>query len=263
MVLCDGLACRGFIWKYFLSFFSRHAQMLHWHYPGHGESSLPIDRINLSMGRLADDLTKLLDRFSISQSVIVGHSLGVQVALETARRHPHRVRALVLLSGVSGRLIRSISPRSPFRLMIPVLTLADAMFPQAAADLLHRLPSPLLAAATMWTDEINARLIRRPDLKAYFDGLRTADFGTVIRMARFAAVHDAAGYLADIRVPTLVMGGRLDRLTPPERLSEIASAIPGAELTLTRRGSHALPVEQPDFVNLRIRRFLEEHRLIH
>jgi pimeloyl-ACP methyl ester carboxylesterase len=258
MVLCDGLACNGFIWRYLTLNFVNRFDLIHWHYPGHGHSDIPRDDADLSMERLADDLALVLDHANAGPSVIIGHSLGVQAALETWRRHPEKVKALVLLCGTAGRLVTSIDRRSLLRFLLPFLYMAERVFPRAAADVFHKIPSGLLTKLTLWTREINARLIRSADLEAYFRGISSADFRTAVRMAGFATSHDATSYLPEIDVPVLVMGGRLDRLTPPSRLEEMAAALGHAELTLTRRGSHALPVEQPDFVNLRIQRFLEE-----
>lgn len=258
MVLCDGLACDGFIWRYLILHFVNRFDLIHWHYPGHGRSDIPDIRADLSMAGLADDLALVLKHANVGPSVIVGHSLGVQVALETWRRYPEKVKALVLLCGTAGRLVTSIDRRSLLRFLLPCLYIAERFFPKAAADLFHKIPSGPLTKLTLWTREINARLIRSADLDAYFRGISSADFRTAVRMAGLATSHDATPYLHEIDVPVLVMGGRLDRLTPPRRLEEIAAALKRAELTLTRRGSHALPVEQPDFVNLRIQRFLEE-----
>ena len=258
IVLCDGLGCDGFIWKYLKDALSPAYEWIHWHYPGHGRSGIPAPRADMSLERLADDLVRVLDHCSAERAVVVGHSLGVQVALEAAHRRPDRVRALVLLCGVHRHLIESIDSRSPLRLVLPILSVAELFFPRPMTRLVHRLPFKVLSRIALMTHAINSRLMRRSDMEAYFRGLSSADLRSVVRFSRSAAVHDAGPYLSQLELPVLIMGGRLDSLTPPERLEETASCIPNAELTLTRRGTHALPVEQPDFVSLRILRFFEE-----
>jgi pimeloyl-ACP methyl ester carboxylesterase len=212
----------------------------------------------LTIARLADDLAAVCRAADLPPATLIGHSLGVQVALETWRRHPDRVRALVLICGVPGRLIKSIDNRSLFSYLIPALSLLESLSPRAAWRLLRKLPSQVLARVAMWSQEINIRLIRRPDLDAYFNGLKSADLQVVLRLARAAGEHDATPYLSRIDVPVLILGGQLDRLAPPKILERMARTIPDSELLITPRGSHALPVEQPDLVNLRLRRFLEE-----
>jgi pimeloyl-ACP methyl ester carboxylesterase len=221
----------------------------------------PHRKANLSMGRLADDLAVVLSHAGVGPAIIIGHSLGVQAAIETWRRHPSAVSALILLCGVPGKTIQSIDKTSPLRFVIPSLYIAELVFPQIARSLLGGFSSRTAARLALWSNEINRRLILKSDLEAYFKGIQSSDLGTVVRMARFADAHDATPYLPLINVPTLIMGGRLDRFTPPRRMEEMAALIPGAELTITRRGSHALPVEQPDFVNLRIDRFLKDRGL--
>ncbi len=261
MVLFDGLACSGYVWNYLTVHFVPRFEVIHGHYPGHGLSGVPDRRADFSPARLADDAAAILSHAGVGPAILVGHSLGVQVALETWRRHPSRVRALVLLCGGPGKVVRFIDKTSPLRFVIPTLSIAEMFFPEIARKLLGGFSSRTAAWLATWSNEINRRLILKSDLEAYFKGIQTSDLGTVVRMARAADTHDATPYLPAVDVPTLVMGGKLDRFTPVNRMEEAAALIPGAELTVTRRGSHALPVEQPDFVNLRIERFLKDRVL--
>jgi len=60
---------------------------------------------------------------------------------------------------------------------------------------------------------------------------------------------DSRPYLADIKVPTLVLVGDRDPLTPPDRAQEIAAAIPGADLVVIPDCGHASTLEQPEAVS--------------
>ena len=258
VVLLNGLACDGFIWKYLFPELARRYRMIHWHYPGHGLSGIPRESASFTIARLADDLHCVLRQIEAPPAVLVGHSLGVQVALETWHRYPRSVQGLVLICGVSGRLMSSVDRSALFRYLLPLFTLTESVSPAFLWDLFKRLPSRILSLAAILSQEINIRLIRRPDLDAYFNGIKSADIRVVLRFLKNADIHDASAYLGDIDVPTLVFGGGLDKLTPLLRVQALAGAIPDAELHVAERGSHALPVEQPDLVTLRTRRFLEE-----
>ena len=258
VLLCDGLACDGFIWKYVISELAVRYQLIHWHYPGHGHSDVPTESAASSIERLADDLKRVVTDTIRQPAVILGHSLGVQVALEAWHRYPQDVKALVLVCGVSGHLVASVHRRSLLRYLLPLLTFAESSAPTAIWSLLRKLPSSLLTKAAILAQAINTRLIRTPDLEAYFNGLKSADIRFALRLLSDAARHDTTSFLSRIDVPVLIIGGGLDTVAPPFRLREIASQIPNAEVMIARRGSHALPVEQPDLIALRVRQFLDE-----
>jgi pimeloyl-ACP methyl ester carboxylesterase len=63
---------------------------------GHGESDAPTDLPYYSMSAFADQIESLLDHLGIEQAVVGGTSLGANVGLEFAARHPRRVRGLFI-----------------------------------------------------------------------------------------------------------------------------------------------------------------------
>jgi pimeloyl-ACP methyl ester carboxylesterase len=67
---------------------------------------------------------------------------------------------------------------------------------------------------------------------------------------------DSTPDLAGIAVPTLVVVGAGDVITPPAEAEAMVAAIPGARLELIPGAGHLAPVEQPDAVNAALRRFL-------
>jgi pimeloyl-ACP methyl ester carboxylesterase len=69
--------------------------------------------------------------------------------------------------------------------------------------------------------------------------------------------EDSTGDLATIDVPTLVVGGEEDVLTPPAIAREMASAISQAELVILSRVGHLTPLEAPEEVTHALRRLLE------
>ncbi len=67
---------------------------------------------------------------------------------------------------------------------------------------------------------------------------------------------DVMTRLRDVEIPTLVLGGRDDRLTPPKYAAFLAGAIPGARLVEIEAAGHFPQLEQPATVNLTLRDFL-------
>src|SRR5689334_213679 len=106
VVLCDGIGCDGFVWRYLRRDLDDR-RVLHWHYRGHGRTPAPRDPARLAIADLADDLAAVLDEVGIERAVVAGHSMGVQVALETYRRHAARVSGLVLTCGAPSHPLRT------------------------------------------------------------------------------------------------------------------------------------------------------------
>ena len=62
MVLCDGLGCDGFAWKYLKPLLARRHRVLHWNYRGHGQSGMPSDPTDVGVAQACDDLRRVLER---------------------------------------------------------------------------------------------------------------------------------------------------------------------------------------------------------
>src|ERR1700735_2748725 len=110
LFLCDGIACDGFIWKYLwgdlapTAHSSETVALTHWHYRGHGRSAPPADPARVTIPDHADDLFRVRQALGDPPCVLVGHSMGCQVVLESLRRHKANVKGLVILCGSSGRI---------------------------------------------------------------------------------------------------------------------------------------------------------------
>lgn len=258
LLLSDGLLCEGHVWKYLVPELSSDWECLHWHYPGHGESKEPSPWSDLSPESLADDAAAVAESVGAESLVVVGHSLGVQVSLELWRRHPELVRALVLVCGAPGRIIESFHQSALLQYVVPLLGVAARFLPEQTSLLWRKIPFGALMRPALLTGEVNPRLVRTRDLADYFARLGRVDFRVALRLLESFGRHDAAPYLKRIDVPTLVVAGAADTFTPPARSREMAREIPGAELMLVPGGTHSLPIERPELVNLRFERFLSE-----
>jgi pimeloyl-ACP methyl ester carboxylesterase len=85
--------------------------------------------------------------------------------------------------------------------------------------------------------------------------------GTVRRVlgfARAARRHNLEACLPQIRVPTLIVWGRDDRVTPPEVAARFHALLPDSQLRTLARCGHAPMLEQPDAFNAIVREWLEE-----
>jgi pimeloyl-ACP methyl ester carboxylesterase len=254
-VLVDGIGCDGYVWRYLRPVLDDRV-VVHPHYRGHGRSREPRDPARVAIPDLADDVAAVLDDAGVARAVMIGHSMGVQVSLETYRRHPDRVAGLVLVCGAPSHPLRTFRNADTLEQRLPQIATWIARAPR----LVNRLAR--IALPTRLSYEIAARLeIRREliepgDFMPYLEGVSRIDFRLFVRMLGAAGQHSAEDLLPTIARPTMVVGAAHDGFTPPERSRSMAEQIPGAELFEVANGSHTAPIERPDLVNDAIRAFL-------
>jgi pimeloyl-ACP methyl ester carboxylesterase len=207
---------------------------------GCGASRYPAARVT-TMAQLAGDLVQLLDQLGIVQVTFCGLSMGGYVAWEFCRRYSERVAKLILCD-----------------------TRAAADTPDAAQKRLATADRVLAEGPGFLYDEMRTRLLAPdtarhvPDADALVaQMIRQSDSAGIAALSRGMAERaDAADLLATIDVPTLVLVGEHDAISPPEEMRSIADRIAGAEFTVIARAGHLSPLENPDTVNAAMAAFL-------
>jgi pimeloyl-ACP methyl ester carboxylesterase len=171
--------------------------------------------------------------------VLCGASMGGMVAMEAAKQAPGRIAGLALLGTDAG-------PDAPE--MVALREAAIVLFAQGRA---REVIAPNVAFA-FHPDHA-------PALAAsYLDFVLAAGDEQLIRQNRAVIARpDQRPHLPRLRCPVLVLVGDADRLTPPERAHEIAALVPHAELQVVPRCGHMLTMEQPEWVNAALVRWLE------
>lgn len=255
VVLCDGIGCDGYVWRYLRPALGDR-DVVHWHYRGHGRTPPPRDPQRIGIPDLADDLAAVLDEVGVRTAVIAGHSMGVQVALETYRRFPARVRGLVLACGAPSHPLRTFRGANALEEILPRIQ----RWVMRAPGVINRVSRAILPTRLSYELatrlEINRELVDPDDFMPYLEGLARMDIRLFVSMLGRAGEHSADDLLPEVHVPTLVIAGDRDGFTPPERSREMARAIPGATLVEIEAGSHTAPIERPEIVNAAVRELL-------
>jgi pimeloyl-ACP methyl ester carboxylesterase len=194
-----------------------------------------------SIDDLARDVDMLLTTLGIERAVIGGLSMGAYAAFACHRLLPARIRALVLADTRStadteeGRLGRET--------MIGVV---DGRGPAGVAD--EMLPK-LVGSTTKAT---------RPEVVAHVRALIEGNSANGIRRAlmRLRDRPDATPQLAAIRVPTLVIAGEEDVVTPVGDARQLKAGIADATLVILPAAGHLSNLESPDSFNAALRPWL-------
>ncbi|MCC6217207.1 MAG: alpha/beta hydrolase [Polyangiaceae bacterium] len=256
IVLCDGIACDGFIWKYLWDDLPARSSVAHWNYRGHGRSGAPVDPDRVDVPAHVADLGAVRDALGDPDVVLVGHSFGTQIALEAYRARPEGIRALVLICGSFGRVTHTFRGTDLLANVLPSLIDWVEAHPRMARALWGNFPPRVALRAAMLTGDLDASRIDPADVEPYFVHAANLDFPMFLRMLRHAGEHSAQDLLASVRVPVLVVAGERDSFTPPTLSEAMVEALPDAELLLLPGGTHVTPLEHREVVRDRIARFL-------
>ncbi len=262
LIACNGVLCSHGYWVYFRRFFRSRCRSVVWDYRGHGRSELPTHGSRIGIPSYCHDLKSVLDGLKIRKAVLVGHSMGVQVILEFYRRHPERVAALVPVCGTYAHAFRTFFGIEWLEKVLPPVLKAGERHAGAVARVLKPLlRSPLSDPVARLSGSINWYLCPREIMEDYFRHMASLDFRFTARALRAMEDHSAEDVLGTIDVPTLVIAGEKDRMTPLWVMEKMWQSIRGAELLVIPKGTHTALVENPLLMNLRIELFLRDHGL--
>jgi pimeloyl-ACP methyl ester carboxylesterase len=167
-------------------------------------------------------------------SILVGNSLGGHIALIYALRHPDDVAVLVL-SGASG---------------IYEVTMGNSMFRRQDREFIRERTELTFYDPVHATDELVDEMFEIVN-----DRPRAV---RLIKIARSAEEETVTERLFELEMPTLLIWGRNDVITPPDVAEEFRDRLPDAQLHFINECGHAPMIEHPDQFNALTVDFLEE-----
>jgi 3-oxoadipate enol-lactonase len=207
---------------------------------GVGDSTAPADGYTLE--RYAEDLVAVLDAVGVRRAVVCALSMGGYITFELLRRHPERVAALVL---ADTRAEADTAEGRRRRDELVGLTEREGTL-AVAERLLPDLVGPTTRAA-------------QPEIVEAVRGMasRWTVPGLVGALRMMRDRPDSTATLAKVNVPTLVLGGSDDAVTPPDVVKKLAAIIPGARYVAIAAAGHLAPLEQALATTRLIADFLE------
>jgi pimeloyl-ACP methyl ester carboxylesterase len=197
---------------------------------------------SLTMDRLADDLHQLLAALDVDEPVVFcGLSMGGYIAWQFWQKYAERLRALILCD------TRSAADTPEARR--DRLRMADGIAEWGARSVAAAMSTKLFSPLTHQHQPELVTQVRQT--------IATTDPRTIAAAQRGMAERpDMTAILGEIKLPTLVVVGCDDLLSPPAEMQAIAEAIPGAQFVEVPEAGHLTPMENAPAVNAAIRRFL-------
>lgn len=219
LVLVHGCGADGRFWDELLPYLDD-VPILAPSLPGRAESGgEPVGSAEAAAAWLFEQLSAQ----AIERAIVVGHSFGGAVAIETALRGG--------AGGVTVCGLGLLATGARLRVMPAILAAVTAAAETGVPAELGRFAyHPSTDAALI--ERVESRARKTPPRTTRQDWMATNEF-------------DRLGQLGSIAVPTLVVGGTADLLTPPKYARYLAENIAGARLVLLEDAGHMFPVERP------------------
>lgn len=228
LVFVHGSGGSHLLWNYQRQFFEGSYNVFAVNLPGHGEAGSDGED---SVGAYAGHLLNLLRAIPGDLYCLFGHSLGGAIIQEFTLLHPQYVEALVLVgTGARLRVLPEILEGIQMRFEETVRSICDYAFSKKTSrDMIEK--------------GVEAMLQARP---AVLHG----DFAACDRF-------DIMDRVGTIQVPTLVVCGSDDMLTPPKYAQFLVQKIEGARVEIIDGAGHMVMIERPHEFNSRVMEFLQ------
>jgi pimeloyl-ACP methyl ester carboxylesterase len=219
---------------------------------GHGRSGEGSPE-SYTLTQLGQDLERVLKALAPRGAIVlVGHSMGGMAVLSHARQYPeqygHRIVGAALISTAAEGVSRS--PLGEI-LKNPAVE-AFRFTARSAPKLMHRgrnvsrsLIAPILRAASFSDLEVSRSLDMFSQRM-----MNSTPIATLVGFLSALESHDeTAGLWTLLRVPTLIVCGDHDLLTPDEYSRKMAASLPMSELVIVTGASHLALLDKPDAIN--------------
>lgn len=269
MVLCSGFMCPDNFWMYAGPRWMETHRVIVLNYRGVGASTDPrppgyralaVSASDYTIERFAGDVAAVLAAEDATDVAVVGHSMGVQVALQVWRTVPERVASLALVTGPYASPLHTFYGSKLGIYLFPFAVVGLTLSPRAVQRLVGTtLKSPLALPL--------ARLVRALGPETPLEGMRPyfAHFDEVdpmiaLKIARGMHRFDAGPWLDEVDVPVLVVVGSQDRFSPPALGEVMVERMPDAELVEIEGGTHGALIEFPDEIAAAVTEFLDRRR---
>lgn len=197
---------------------------------------------SVSMEQFADDLAGILDALAVEGPVVFcGLSMGGYIAFQFIQRHAARVAKLILCDTRA----QADSPEAATNR----LKMADIVIKEGAEVVAWAMMPKLFANCSSEHCPAAIASVRQMVLNSNPLAIAAAHRGMSVR-------PDVTPLLPSIRVPTLVICGEHDLISPPGEMEAMSKSIPGSSFVLIPEAGHVAPMESPERVNEAIRKFL-------
>jgi len=248
MILIHGFMGMAYDWRFNIQQLAKYFSVYALDLPGFGYSDKPLSFDYTSNG-YAEFIASFLDAYRIERAVLVGNSMGGQIALMACLKYPERVAGLVLID--SGGYPKSVE-FLPFKLLkVPVIgEISMALINRAIMKIM--LKKGIYFDSSFATDEV---------VNNYYGVYQTVNARRMPPMIMRRIMKDEACIalrLNEIKCPTLIIWGTEDRVISPSRAEMFRRDISNSSALMIAQAGHMPQIEKSKAVNKAVIGFLSE-----
>ncbi|MGK5088551.1 alpha/beta hydrolase [Bdellovibrionota bacterium FG-2] len=256
LIFCYGLICSSLHWTYQIEHFRKNYRTIWFDYRGHHNSETPKNFSSLTLESISRDLGVLMDELELKESVLLGHSMGVNVVLEFYRQQPKKVLGMVLANGTAKKPLETMFRHNALETGFSLMRRLHKISPSLVSKIWKTQKQNPIARTFVSFGGFNPHLTPRADIELYIDQVADMDPAILLQLIDSYDSYDATAWLHTIQAPTLVIAGEQDNIIPIEQQELMHQLIPDCRLEVIRHGSHCPQMDLPDLVNAKIDRFL-------
>jgi pimeloyl-ACP methyl ester carboxylesterase len=208
---------------------------------GHGSN--PAGTGQYHFEQFIDDLIEMLDKKGISKAVMCGLSMGGYVALRALERAPERISGLILCDTRS----EADSNEAKVKRSASIKTIQN----QGVSTFCESFLKAVLAPETYTGKPAIVEQVRQMIMG-------NSATGIIAALLALAGRTDTTESLARIKVPTLILVGEKDGVTPPTASEAMHQRIPGSQLAIIPHAGHLSNLENPEIFNRHLMDFLTQ-----
>lgn len=258
VVLVYGLACLINHWHHQIEFLSQNYKVIVFDIRGHHKSTPVLKTENLSLDHLASDMKGLINHLGYESAHFAGHSFGVPYLIYANLVCPEIFRSFIFINGFAKNPLNKI----PGFDVVEMLYFSLKNIYDKAPDLMTTLwrssiNNPLAMQIAALSGGFNLKLTQYKDVEQYVRGVSRLELSVFFELFKYVLFFNATDLLQYIKVPTLVIAGDKDMITPVTFQKEIADGIKKSKFVVLPYGSHCCQLDYPELVNFKMQDFLK------
>lgn len=251
-----GLVCSHEHFRFQIDFFKPNFNIIAHDYRGHYESESEKDLSDVNFTNICNDTVSIINKESINNCILVGHSMGVNISLEIATLHPGLIDSMVLISGTAQPVFGTMFNSNIVEHISPILKLVFKKFPNAVDNFWKHTKHNPIIKRIVHKGGFNLETVSDEFIDIYLTKINELGPQLFIRLLEQMNKHETLNRLSQLKTKTLVVGGDCDKVIPNYNQRILHQKIKDSELFIIKNGSHVPQVDFPDFVNKRIELFI-------
>ncbi|MEZ0390979.1 MAG: alpha/beta fold hydrolase [Pseudobdellovibrionaceae bacterium] len=259
IVFIYGLACLINHWHFQIEHFSQTHQVIAFDIRAHHRSGIPSDPQNMSLDAIGKDIPYLLRELGIRKAHFAGHSFGAPSMLKTYEHSPELFKSMVFINGFAKNPIRGMFGLD---LVEPIFKFVKTNYEKnpGVFDLIWKkiVENPLSILGSGLVGGFNLNLTQLKDIEIYARGVAQMSLRVFMPYFEDMMAFNGEKIASQVRVPTLIISGDKDMVTPLQFQEDLHHLIKKSEFVRIPYGSHCTQLDFPDYINLKMDRFFAE-----